>query len=451
MSNGVPGIFARALKGASKIEQNELKATFISFAFVFILMAAYYILRPVRDGMASDWSDAEVSFLWTLNFFISTGVVALYGFAVSRVKFQYLVPGVYSCFALSFILFFIAIFLNTDRTFVDKAFYVWVSVFSLFHLSVFWSFMSDLFNKEQAKRLFAVIASGASAGALIGPSITVLLAGTIGNDMLMLTASILLILTVPIIFYLGKLKSTDLHNEDVRADLSAAKIGGNPFAGFKLFFTNPYLLGIGAFILLYTMIGSFVYFEQKNLLAEYDRETRTTILSGIDWITNTLTFGLAFFATGRLIQKFHIGFTLALLPIFVAVALLILAFAPIITVLLALQVARRAGNYAITRPAREMLFTEVDRETRFKAKPVVDIAIYRGGDMVTSWIFTGLTQGLGLGLGVVAVIGAGISAVWAAMGFYLGRIYDREKQVISKQASELQYDSGSAPKPEQPG
>jgi AAA family ATP:ADP antiporter len=427
MTSESNGIFARIMRGASRVESNELRATFVSFAFVFILMAAYYILRPVRDAMASDWSDAEVSFLWTLNFFISAGIVALYGIAVSKVRFQRLVPGVYGFFALSFIVFYFAVSTTQDRTLVDKIFYVWLSVFSLFHISVFWSFMSDLFNKEQAKRLFAVIAAGASAGALLGPSIPTLFAGMVGTDTLMLVAAVMLILPVPLILYLGRLKVTDLHNEAVHADLSAARIGGNPFKGFSLFFTNPYLLAIGVFILLYTMIGSFVYFEQKNMLAEYDRATRTQILGSIDWITNLLTFALAFFATSRIVQKFGMGFTLALLPVLVIGGMLILAFAPTITVLLALQVARRSGNYAVTRPAREMLFTEVDRESRFKAKPVIDIVVYRGGDSLTAWLFTGLSQGLGLGMAVIAIIGAGIAAVWALVGIYLGKLYNKER------------------------
>lgn len=423
-------VLARIVKKASNIEPNELKATFLSFGFVFILMAAWYILRPVRDAMASDWTPAEVSFLWTLNFFICALVVALYGFAVSRLKFRLLVPGIYSFFAVSFICFYILATMISDRTLIDKTFYVWVSVFSLFHVSVFWSFMSDTFNKEQAKRLFAVIAAGASAGALTGPLLPALFAGIIGTDALMLIASLMLFIPIPIILYLSRLKVTELHNHDLQADLSAEKIGGNPFAGFRLFFTDPYLLAIGVFILLYTMISTFVYFEQRALLEVYDRETRTQILGSIDWMANVLTFGLAFFATGRLVKKLGVGATLALMPLLVVAGLLVLAFAPIITVLMALQVFRRAGNYAVTRPAREMLFTQVDKETRFKAKPVVDIVVYRGGDTITAWFFTGLTQGLGLGLAAVALVGAVIAAIWAGVGLYLGKLYEKRTPTI---------------------
>ena len=437
-------ILSRIMKTASEVEPNELKATFVSFTFVFVIMAAYYILRPVRDAMASDWTDAEVSFLWSTNFFISIGIVALYGFAVSRLKFRNLVPGVYGFFGTSFILFYLAVTLTPDRTIMDKCFYVWLSVFSLFHISVFWSYMSDTFNKEQAKRLFAIIAAGASAGALLGPALPTLFARILGTDTLLLIAAIMMIIPVPLIFYLARLKVTDLHNEDIHADLSAAKIGGNPFAGFKLFITNPYLLAIGVFILLYTMIGSFIYFEQKNLLADFDRAQRTQMLGLVDWTTNILTFTLAFFVTSRLVKRLGMGPTLALLPFFVVGGMLILAFAPIVIVVLALQVARRGGNYAITRPAREMLFTEVDRETRFKAKPVVDIIVYRGGDMITSWMFAGLTEGLGLGMGVVAAIGAGIAAVWAVFGLFLGKLYNRERDATPAQVG----GTGPATQPE---
>jgi AAA family ATP:ADP antiporter len=421
---------ARAMKAASKVEPQEIKAVLLSFSFVFMLMAAYYILRPVRDAMASDWSDTEVSFLWNINFFISIGVVALYGMAVSKIRFKVLVPGVYAFFAASFIAFYFGVNATADRELIDKTFYVWVSVFSLFHVSVFWSFMSDLFSKEQAGRLFAFIAAGSSAGALVGPLIPTLFAGVIGTDVLMLIAAVALVIPIPLILYLERLKIVELHNEDVHADLSSASIGGKPLAGFKMFFTNRYLLAIGLFIVLYTAIGSFVYFEQKNLLAEFDRATRTQILGGVDVVVNFLTFGIGLFATSRIVTRFGMPLTLALVPVFIACGLLILAFAPILTVVLALQVARRAGNYGITRPAREMLFTAVDRETRFKAKPVIDIVVYRGGDAVSSIAFAGLTDGLGLGLGLVALVGAGIASVWAFVGRALGRLYEKDHSKV---------------------
>jgi AAA family ATP:ADP antiporter len=417
---------SRFLKRVSRIEAHEVNATLSSFLFVVILMSAYYILRPVRDAMASDWSDAEVSWLWTINFFISTAVVALYGVAVSRFRFQLLVPTVYGFFALTFVVFYVAASGSVDRILIDKAFYVWVSVFSLLHISVFWSFMSDLFNKEQAGRLFGIIAAGASVGGLIGPAIPSFFSESLGTDNLMLIASGMLLLPIPIIFYLQSLKSSELYNEDFISQNAPAKIGGNPFAGFKLFFSNPYLLAIALFIFLYTGISSFVYFELKNLLADFSRPERTAVWAQMDLAVNTLSIATGLFATGRIMSKFGMPVTIALVPVLICIGLIVIAISPVMAVVVGLQILRRAGNYAVTRPAREMLFTRVDRETRFKAKPVIDIVAYRGGDTIMAWLFTGLTQGLGLGLASVALVGAGIAALWTLVALYLGRWFERD-------------------------
>ena len=409
----------------ANVQGHEVKAVAGSFLFVVLLMSAYYILRPVRDAMASDWSDAEVSWLWTLNFFISTAVVALYGALVARFPLRFLVPATYGIFALTFLFFFALASLSSDRTLVDKSFYVWVSVFSLFHISVFWSFMSELFSKEQAGRLFGIIAAGASVGGLIGPSIPSFFSAYLGTDNLLLLASAMLVLPIPLIFYLQALKISDLGNEALAVKNTPARIGGNPFAGFTLFISNPYLLAIGLFILLYTGISSFVYFELKNLLAELSRAERTVIWAQMDLAVNVLSIAVGLFATGRLVGRFGLATTIALIPVMICAGLIIVAISPFLGAVIALQVIRRAGNYAVTRPAREMLFTRVDRETRFKAKPVIDIVAYRGGDMLMAWAFTGLTQGLGLGLAAVAAVGAAIAALWAMVGIYLGRWFEQ--------------------------
>ncbi|MBT5030851.1 MAG: MFS transporter [Proteobacteria bacterium] len=424
MNDKKPGLIARLLKVTSKIEENEVKATVSSFSFVFILMAAYYVLRPVRDAMASDWTDAEVSMLWTINFFISTACVAIYGIAVSNLNFRKLVPSVYMFFAASFAVFYLFVQSSQDTVLVDKTFYVWVSVFALFHVSVFWSFMADTFNKTQAGRLFGVIAAGASLGAIAGPILSVFLVDLIGISQMMLVSALMLLLPIPLILYLGRLKASELHNEDVSADLSSAKIGGNPFVGFKEFFTNPYLLGIGIFIILYTGIGSFVYLEQKNLLEVFTREERTEIYAYRDALVNTITYILAFFLTGRIVSKLGMPPALAIVPILLIFGMLVLAFSPVLLAAVGMHVVLRAGNYGLTRPAREMLFTHVDRESRFKTKPVIDIVAYRGGDVIMGWFFTGLTQGIGLGLAAVAAVGAGIAALWAFVGYRLGKSFD---------------------------
>ena len=422
----IRNIILNFLKTASKIKEREVKAVVFSFLFVVVLMSAYYILRPVRDAMASDWTDAEVSWLWTLNFFISTVIVALYGIMVSKFRFRLLVPAMYGIFAGSFIIFYVLGSIYEDRILIDKAFYVWVSVFSLFHISVFWSFMSELFSKEQSSRLFGVIAVGASVGGLIGPSITAIFSVSLGTDKLMLIASTMLLIPIPIIFFLQSLKTKELNNEVLITPISNQSIGGNSLAGFKMFFSNPYLLSIGVFILLYTGISSFVYFELKNLLSDFSRPERSVIWAQMDLAVNILAISTGLFATGRIVTRFGMPATIAMVPIIICIGLLILAISPLLGVVMILQIVRRAGNYAVTRPAREMLFTLVNQETRFKAKPVIDIVAYRGGDMITAWLFTGLTQGLGLGLAAVAAIGAGIAGLWALVGIYLGRWFERD-------------------------
>lgn len=429
-------LLTRIVKAATKVEANELGATLLSFVFVFVLMTAYFIMRPVRDAMASDWSDAEVSLLWSMTFFFSLIAVSVYGAAISFVRFRLLVPGVYAFFALSFFAFYFGSTLIADPVLVDKSFYVWLSVFSLFHLSVFWSFMSDVFNKNQAPRLFGIIATGASVGAIVGPLLAAQLVGRIGTDTLMLVSATLLLIPIPIIIVLESLKRTALGNEDLSVDLSAQQaIGRNPFAGFSLFLQSPFLIGIGCFILLYVAIGSFVYFEMKNLFEIFTREERTQIFAYIDFAVNSLAIVTAVFVTSRIATRFGMATTLALIPALMAIGMLVLAFSPVVAVVAGLQVARRAGNYAITRPGREMLFTIVNRETRFKAKPVIDIVLYRGGDMVTAWAFTLLTTVVGLGLGGVAAVGAGIAVVWAVVGMYLGRAYNR-RALEPEQASQ---------------
>ena len=429
------------LKTASRIEEREIKAVIFSFLFVVVLMSAYYILRPVRDAMASDWTDAEVSWLWTINFFISTAIVALYGLMVSKFRFRLLVPVMYGIFAGSFVIFYVLASISDDRTIIDKAFYVWVSVFSLFHISVFWSFMSELFSKEQSGRLFGIIAVGASVGGLIGPSITAFFSVSLGTDNLMLIASMMLLIPIPIIFYLQTLKVTDLNNEELDLTTPNQSIGGSPFAGFKMFFSNPYLLSIGLFIFLYTGISSFVYFELKNLLSDLSRSERSVIWAQMDLAVNILAISAGLFATSRIVTRFGMPLTIALVPVMICIGLLVLAISPFLGVVVMLQIIRRAGNYAVTRPAREMLFTLVDQETRFKAKPVIDIVAYRGGDMLMAWLFTGLTQGLGLGLAAVAAFGAGMAALWSLVGIYLGRWFERDNTepkdyVTSKNSTE---------------
>ena len=411
-----------------KIEAHETGAALASFGFVFTLMLAYYTLRPVRDAMASDWSDAELSWLWTSTFFISLLAVALYGSVIAGLRFRRIVPGVYGFFSLSFLAFYLGTQLANNPVYVDKAFYVWLSVFSLFHVSVFWSFMADTFSKDQGKRLFGFIASGASIGALAGPVFPLFFSATLGVYNLILLAALLLLLVIPLSAYLERLKGEDLRAGAPEADESDwITMGGNPLAGFADFFSNRYLLSIGLFILLYTVMSTFVYFELKNLLADLDRATRSQYWAMMDLSVNSLAVLTALFATNRLALRFGLRVTLALVPVVLVAGWLLVALAPLLPVLMGMQVVRRAGNYAITRPGREMLFTQVSRETRFRTKPVIDIVVYRGGDMLSGWAYTGLAAGFGLGLAGMGLLGAGIALLWAIVAVFIGNAYDQDR------------------------
>jgi AAA family ATP:ADP antiporter len=416
--------FDRLVKKLIAVEADEIPAAAMSFLFAFMLMTSYYVLRPVRDAMSSDWSDAELSWLWTLNFFISAGAVLLYGFVVSRVEFKRLVPGIYLFFAASFLLFFAAAGRLGDIRVVDKAFYVWVSFFALFHISVFWSFMSDIYTRAQAKRLFGLFGAGASIGAVAGPTIPVLLADRLGVYNLLLIAALMLVLLLPLIFVLERSRAPGAGPGPGRA-VPPVSIGGDFFAGFVDFIGHRFLLGIGLFILLYTLMSTFVYFELKNVMAEYDRAARSQYWGMMDLIVNSLAILTALFATGRIATRFGLAVTLALVPAIMVLGWLAVALAPGLALLVGLQILRRAGNYAITKPGREMLFTGVPRETRFKTKPVLDIVIYRGGDVLAGWTYTALAQGVGLGLGALALAAAVIALAWTLVGVFLGNRHER--------------------------
>lgn len=415
----------RIIRAATRIEANELQATVLSFAFVFVLMTAYFILRPVRDSLSSDWTDEQLSWLWTSTFFISVVAVSLYGGVISRIRMRVIVPSMYAFFALTFVGFYVAGQSFGDNDLVNRAYYVWLSVFSLYHLSIFWTFMSGLYNREQAKRLFAIIAMGATAGAIVGPAIAALFADRIGNLNLLLIAALLLVLPIAFIGRLEQLRISDLGNAKTQTDLAGGReLSANPFSGFKTFASNPYLLAIGLFIVLYVVMNTFIYFELRKMMGDFDRETRTQIWAGIDLAVNTLTFIVGLFVTGRLASRVGMPATLALIPVFMVGGWLVVALSPVLAVLAGLQIARRAGNYAITRPGREMLFTAVDADSRYKAKPVIDVVVYRGGDMLTAWIYTFFTTSLAFGTAGIAAIAAIIAAVWAVVGVLLGRRYD---------------------------
>jgi len=431
----------RFAKITAKIEPNELRAVMLSFSFVFTILASYYILRPVRDAMSSDWSDAQLSTIWTFTFLISFFVVSLYGYACSKIKFKLLVPSIYGIFALTFYFLFLLTNFFPGLNLINQIFYVWVSVFSLLNISVFWSFMADTYNKEQAKRLFGFIAAGSSLGAFCGPLITILFAKTVGSNGLILISATMLFIPVLIAIFLQRIKETDLQNT-TPSEFNEQPMGAKIFSGFKELGLNPLLLGIGIFIVLYSGMNTIFYYALKNFLTDVDQATRTQIWAGIDLAVNVLSILTAMFGTGRLASRFGLSVTLPLVPMIITILLFTFALSPMLWTFVGLQIVRRAGEYAITKPAREMLFTTVDRESRFKAKSVIDVVIYRGADVSWGWAYTSLTQLLGFGLAGIAVIGALIASIWSLLAVYLGRNFDKHQVVESETKSNSVRSSG---------
>jgi len=416
----------RFLNAVTNVERNEWAAVLVSFLLVLVLMTAYSILKPVRDALGADWGNVGLSITWTINFGLSLFAVALYGVALTYVRFRVMVPGIYVIFGLTFLALYVVRTQVPDPTLVNKGFYIWVSVFSLFNLSVFWSFMTDVFNKSQARRVFGVIAAGTTVGAIIGPVVTASLVDKVGANGLLLISAGLLAVPIILIPILRRLKVTHLQNEELQADPGSQQaLGTNPFSGFSILFSDRYLLWICAFILFYVTINTFVYFELQDLTREYSLEFRAKIWSWIEISTNVLTLITAALITSRIVIKLGMQTALAMVPGLVGLGIIALVAAPVLLVLAIFQVGRRVGNYAITRPSREMLFTVLDRETRFKSKPIIDVVLYRGGDVLTAWLFTLLADKLGLGLAGIGLVIGGIAIVWVLVAIRLGREYQQ--------------------------
>jgi len=408
----------------TQIEPSEIKGALISFLFIFLLMASYMIMKPVRDALPSDWGDVSLAQQWTYTFIVSTIAVSIYNVCASKISLRRLVPGVFVFFATTFLAIYMSYRAGVEVTLLGKIFYVWSSVFSLFHISVFWSYLSQHYNKQESKRIFGFINTGASAGAICGPLLIILLSSSMSVENILLVTSGVLLLTLPLIAILNRHFDEKEHNEQKTMTLSS-----NPFSGFIELLTHKRLLGIALFIFLFTGISAFLYSTQKNLLIEYSSAERKQLLGSVELATNILTILLGIFATNRIAKKFGMATTLSLVPFVVGILLLLLSANPAILLVLALQVTRRAGNYAITRPAREILYTAVDREARFKTKPIIDVAVYRGGDVFWIWIIAFLGDGwLNLGLSTILCVGAGVCFIWGLVGIYLGRKHEQSEQ-----------------------
>jgi len=404
-----------------KIKRSELTGALLSFLFVFILMAAWMILRPVRDSLPSDWGDVGLAEQWTYTFLVSIIAVSLYNFLAAKISLKKMVPGTFVFFAASFFLLY-SMSKYVDGDWLGKTFYIWSSVFSLFHVSVFWSFTSQAYSKSQSKRVFAFINTGASAGAILGSLGMKYILKDVPLEYILLLACGALVAVLPLIFFLNKeYEKSSNHKKEVLTNLNS-----NPFKGLSELFSSQKLLGIAGFIFLFTALGTVFYIAQSEALVEYGRSERKALLSSLDIWQNVATILLGIFAANRISSKFGLATSLSLVPFTVAILLLLLSLNPIVMFILALQLVRKSGNYAITRPAREILFTGVSKEARFKTKPIIDVAIYRGGDVFWVWAFAILGDGyFNFTLSQKLWVGAGIAVVWGALGVYLGKNHSR--------------------------
>ncbi|HWP91966.1 MAG TPA: MFS transporter [Thermodesulfobacteriota bacterium] len=350
---------------------------------------------------------------------------------------------VYYFFILNLLVFFLLFKSGLYGVWTARAFFIWLSVFNLFVVSVFWSFMADLFTNEQAKRLFGFIAAGGSAGAIAGPSLTAGLSTVLGPVNLILLSILLLFLSVVCIHLLLRWEGsvhTKGEESETQQNADNMRIGGSIFAGFTRVLRSPYLLGICLFVVLYTTLSTFLYFTQARIIeSAFDEPAkRTTLFASMDLAVNALTIIGQVFITGKLATRLGLSATLMLIPALVTLGFVALGLFPVLSVLVIFQVIKRAGNFAITRPAREILFTVVPKEDKYKSKNFIDTVVYRAGDAASGWAFAGLV-GMGLNLSSIAFIAVPISAIWMLTGLILGKKQDNilkevkvEQEIISE-------------------
>lgn len=388
-----------------------------SFAYFFCLLCGYYILRPVRDEMGIQGGLENLPWLFTATFFAMLAALPIFGWVSARFARRKLLPIVYLFFAANLFVFWLLMEFRFAEETTARVFFVWLSVFNLFVVSVFWSFMADLFRNEQARRLYGFISAGGSLGALAGPSLTALLADDVGPARLLLLSACMLLLATVCIERLGVWAKTLAPRS-----ASGKPLGGSIFAGITLALKSPYLIGIALYVVLGTALGTFLYFHQAHIVAEQlaTPGERTALFAQIDLAVNALTLVCQLFLVNRLIQHFGVSFALVLLPAIAVAGFLLIGLFPTLAVLVAFQVLRRAGEYAIARPSREILFTVLTREEKYKSKNFIDTVVFRGGDAVSGWLFAGL-QVLGLGFAGIAFAAVPIAMVWAGTGWMLGR------------------------------
>jgi len=432
-----------ALRRVVDADPEERRAVGWSFLYFFCLLSGYYVLRPLRDEMGIAGGVQHLQWVFTGTFLAMLAAVPLFGAIAARFPRRRFLPWVYYFFIANILTFFALFKIGADREIVARAFFIWTSVFNLFVVSVFWSFMADLYSNAQARRLFGLIAAGGSAGAIVGPAATALLAAPLGPVNLLLASCALLggaVICIHRLIGLAQSETTQAkpgagRDADQAPPAAERPLGGSVLSGIALVFRSSYLLGICLFIWLYTTLSTFIYFEQAYIVrAAYDDPAqRTALFASIDLAVNVITILLQALIAGRMMKRAGVTATLALIPLLVAGGFVGLGLAPLLPVLIAFQVLRRAGDYGITRPAREVLFTVVGRETKYKAKNFIDTVVYRAGDAVSGWAFAGL-KALGVTLTGIAYIAVPVSLAWFATAWFLGR---KQEQLRALGAGEM--------------
>ena len=422
-------VMKRMLARVVAAQPHEMRALLWSFAYFFCLLAGYYVLRPVRDEMGLASGIKNLPWLFTATFFVMLAVVPIYGALVARLPRQRFIPLVYHFFVINIVIFWVLLTQGIALAVTAQVFFVWISVFNLFAVSVFWSFMADLYGAEQGKRLFGFIAAGGSAGALLGPSIAAGLAEPIGCANLLLIAALLLECAV---FCAMRLEAAAaVFKASAQESTPTAPVskgfGGSWIGGILMIVRSPYLAGIATWVALLSLAGTFLYFQQANIVAALtdDPNKRTAIFARIDLAVSLLTVIVQFLATGKLIKRFGAGPATAFLPFVFAAGFIALWATPMLWVVIAFQALQRAANFAIANPAREVLFTVVEREEKYKAKNVIDNVVFRGSDALSGWLFSAL-RGLGLELGSISLATVPVAACWLALSLALGRAHERK-------------------------
>jgi ATP:ADP antiporter, AAA family len=448
---------ARTVRKVVDFREGEGKALVWSCSFFFFLLCSYYIMRPIRDEMGVAAGVENLAYLFTGTLIGTLAIHPVFTFLVSRLPRQKFVPYIYRFFILNLIGFYFLFTYASDAQaiWVARAFFVWLSIINLFLISIFWSFMSDVYRPLQAKRLFGVVAVGGTVGATLGSTITTALAGMLGPIMLLLVAAALLELAAQSSRILdrheGRLAQVALEDEARAAELDrdapdegpAAEagtspedrpaeqghrvIGGKVLDGIRHVLKSPYLLGIAGFVGLFAVISTFLYFQVAALMEATfpdDPAARTRVFGARDLAVNSLTLITQLFLTGRILRYLGVGLALAFLPVLSFIGFGILGFAPVLIVAIVFEVFRRAGNFAVMRPTREVLYTVLPRTDRYKAKNFNDTFVYRLGDQLGAWTYQPLFW-LGLSLASLAFLMVPVSVAWLLLALWLGRRYRR--------------------------